>query len=217
MLSPYFLPEDHPAKPRLDKIFQKKSVTRSSSSVQNAGFFNGTEGKYSRVVVSGHFDLKGYIVKMYLDSYGDVNEGLKFRERVLGAIAIGQAIEMYDLQALIKTPQKWIYPIPSFSDSGPYPKHFVLIAEDMRPYNTQKTLKFWKNKVTKPQLKAVRLILKKVGLPDCAYAFNIPPCRDGKLAFLDTEYCGLWPIPWRRTLRYLNEDNKVYWEELWSH
>lgn len=215
-LSPYFLPEDHPAKARLDKIFHKKSVTRSSNAVLKAGFFNANPGKYSHVVVSGHFDLKGYVLKMYLDSY-EVNEGLKFRERVLGAIAVKQCVDEYHLQESIKVPNKWIYPIPNFSDSGLYPKNFVLIAEDVQPYNTQKTLKFWKQKITKTQLNAVYRVLKVVGLPDCAYAFNIPICRDGKLAFLDTEYCGLWPVHWRRTLQYLNEENGAYWRALWSH
>lgn len=210
-LAPYFLPENHPIKSKLDKIFTKKSVTRSSRTVLNAGFFNADQGKYSKTVVSAHFELNGYIVKMYLDSFTEINEGEKFKERVVGARAIKACIREFNLQDVLKVPKKWIYPIPEFSDSGAAPKHFVLIAEDMRPFDTKKTLSRWKSKITTRQLDAVRIVLDVVGLPDCAYAFNIPFCRDGKLAFLDTEYNALWPVNYGRMDQYLKGDMLKYW------
>lgn len=213
-LSPYFLPEDHPIKPTLDKIFHKRSVTKNTKTVLDAGFFNGNPGKYSKVVVTGHLRLKGYIVKMYLDSNGDVNEAEKFKERVLGALSVKKYIDRFNLHDVVKVPRKWIYPIPRFSNSGTFPKRFILIAEDMQPYSESKSLSMWKKKVSNGQLDAVWLILKKAGLPDCAYAFNIPFCRDGKLAFLDTEYCRLWPIHYRRMNQYLSGDKLSYWIKL---
>ncbi len=101
-------------------------------------FFNGKAGKYSKVVVSGHLDLIGYIVKMYLDSNLDARPEIKFKERILGAIAVKRCIDEYHLHDLIKVPKKWIYPIPEFPDSGENPQHFVLIAEDVSPYPFEK-------------------------------------------------------------------------------
>lgn len=213
-LSPYFLPEDHPIKRKMDKIFLKQTVTRSTRTVERAGFFSGKPGKYSKVVVTGHFDLEGYLVKMYLDSNTEVNDADKFRERIIGATAIRNAVEAYGFGDVIKVPKKWIYPIPSFSNSGPSPKRFVLVVEDMQPYMFDKSLSLWKKKITKRQLDAVWTILTVVGLPDCAYAFNIPFCRDGKLAFLDTEQSGMWPIDYGRMHRYLKGDKLSYWINL---
>jgi hypothetical protein len=213
-VSPYFLPEDHPVKRKLDKIFQHQTVTRSSRTVEKAGFFNGKPGKYSQVVVSGHFDLEGYLVKLYLDSNTQVNDAHKFRERVVGAAAIKRVIEAYGFSDVVKVPKKWIYPIPSFSNSGVSPKRFVLVVEDMRPYSNDKSLSLWKKKITRRQLDAVWTILTVVGLPDCAYAFNIPFCRDGKLAFLDTEQSGMWPIHYERLKQYLSGDRLNYWIRL---
>ena len=78
----YFLPENHPMKPKLDKIFERSRVTRNSKAVLNAGFFNSKPGQYSHVVVSKHFDLPGYIVKMYLDTHPEAIDGVRFKERV---------------------------------------------------------------------------------------------------------------------------------------
>ena len=213
-IAPYFLPEDHPLKPKMDKIFGKKTVTKNSKTVNRAGFYNSEPGKYSKVIVSKHPSLKGFVVKMYLDSNNQVNDGEKFRERIWGAEKIKSAMEAHSFGDVLKVPQKWIYPIQIFSDSGLFPKQFVLVAEDMYPYSYDKSLKMWKYKTTKRQLKAVFVILTTVGLPDCSYAFNIPFCKDGKLAFLDTEQWGLWPVHYQRMHRYLKGDRLTYWISL---
>lgn len=213
-IMPYFLPENHPIKSKIDKIFGKRSVTKNSRTITKAGFYSGRPGEYSKVVVSGHSALKGYIVKMYLDSNAQVNEGEKFRERITGAEKIKHTIESCGFHDVLKVPQKWIYPIPTFAESGISPKQFILIAEDVHPYSHDRSLHHWKNKITQRQLKAVWTILTIVGLPDCAYAFNIPFCRDGKLAFLDTEQWGLWPVRYGRMHCYLKGDGLAYWRDL---
>lgn len=216
-LSPYFLPDNHPAKQQLDKIFRKRTVTQSTKTVLDAGFFNANIGKYTKVIVSGHWDLPGYVVKMYLDSKLRVNEGQKFKERILGANAVRACIKAHNLERIVKTPQKWIYPIPEFADSGPAPKHFVLIAEDMLPINSKKSLDKWKNNIKKKHLDAVWTVIETVGLPDCVYAFNLPFCTDGRIAFLDTEYCGLWPVPYKNMEKYLKGKMLDYWNQITRH
>ncbi len=213
-VSPYFLPEDHPMKSKLDKIFGRQRVTRNTKSVLNAGFFSSKPGEYSQVIVTGHFDLPGHVIKMYLDTHEEASDGPKFKDRVQGSIAVRKWIKNFAYGDVVKTPRKWIYPLSNFDNSGPYPKHFILIAEDMKPFPKDKSLQMWKKKISKRQLDAVWVILKKTGLPDCIYAFNIPFCHDKKLAFLDTEYSGIWPVKHRRLEKYLRGEMRTYWNQL---
>ncbi len=213
-LAPYFLPENHPIKPKLDKIFKGRSVTRSAKAVIRAGFFEAKPREYTKVIVTTHMSILGYVVKFYLDGTEGIDPVQKFKERIIGAIAVNQCIEQYNLGKLLKCPKKWVYPIPSVSDSGANPQHFILVAEDMCPLETGRSLDKWKKKIKKAQLNAVYLVLSTVGLPDCAYAFNIPFSIDGKLTFLDTELCGLWPIHYRRMEKYLRGDMLDYWIQL---
>jgi hypothetical protein len=213
-LAPYFLPDDHPIKAKLDKIFGSRSVTKSSKAVYRAGFFQAKPREYTKIIVTTHMSILGYVVKFYLDTAEGVNPVQNFKERVIGSIAVKQCIKQNNLGHLLKCPNKWVYPIPTFSDSGPNPQHFILVAEDMRPLENSKSLDKWQKKVKKSQLDAVYMVLSTVGLPDCVYAFNIPFCTDGKLAFLDTELCGLWPVPYRRMEKFLRGDMLEYWIQL---
>ncbi len=72
----------------------------------------------------------------------------------------------------------------------------------MQPYSNDKSLRYWMNRITERQLKAVWKIITVVGLPDCALRF-IFLFAGRKTCLLDTEQWGLWPVHYHRMHRYL--------------
>lgn len=68
--------------------------------------------------------------------------------------------------------------------------------------------------MTPKLLEAFYYLVKSEGLSDSVYAFNLPFCRDGKLAFIDTEHHHEWPVYFQRTLKYLSEPMQKFLTEL---
>jgi len=91
-LTPYFLPEDLPVKKQLDKIFSKSRITLNRDTLEKAKFKKPKHRKVSKCVVSGHPNLKGYLVKLFTDDQIDKNDWQYWKRRVDGAKAIQNAI-----------------------------------------------------------------------------------------------------------------------------
>src|SRR5262245_36084124 len=66
-VQPYLLPEKHPIRAKLDKIFKSSRATESRDSMRQAGFIFFPRVK--KKIVATHPDLPGYIIKTYVDSY----------------------------------------------------------------------------------------------------------------------------------------------------
>ncbi len=133
--------------------------------------------------------------------------------RIEGAKRIRKYIEEHQLEAYFKVPQKWIYVIPKQYEKGKdyYLKYTILVEEDMELLPKNGNLKMWQSdQVTSHLLQEVYLIIKKLGLRDCAKPDNIPFSSDFRIAFIDTQTFGESSIPYQRLLPFLNTKNKKY-------
>lgn len=216
---PYFLPENHPVKPKLDRMFSTKRVMLNSESFRAAGFSRYKPGRVSHIMASGHPSLQGYFIKGFPDDDTMIKyDWRKLVHRIVGAQAVRQCIKKHHLEKKFAVPHKWIYPLP---ENPPTPKNskflrknFILVAEDMRIYEHEVNNKRYKKHMTKQLLDNIYTILDEVGLYDSVYAFNVPFCKDGRLAFIDTEWHHRWPVPYQKFTKYFSSDMKKYWEKL---
>ncbi|MEM1282658.1 MAG: hypothetical protein AAGG81_03810 [Chlamydiota bacterium] len=218
-VSPYFIPEEHPVKPKLDQIFSvSRRIISSSESLKKAGFKNTKPGKWKGTIVASHAKLKGYLVKMYSDDQTNEIEWAKFLDRIRGALAVKEVIDLHNLHDLFKVPNKWIYPLPEnpAPATGKPRKNFILLVENMDLISKKGNLTKWKRSdFPKKFLNKLFIILQELGLRESVYAFNLPFSVDGKIAFVDTEYHHMWPINYRSLLQYLSPSNQEYWKQLY--
>lgn len=215
-LSPLFLPEDSPLRVILDKIFSKRRVLGSLKEMSRAGFIIKTDPK-RKIIVARHPKIKGYLFKVYLDDSTEC-EYFWWRKRIIGARTIQEAIDRYGYGIWMKTPQKWIYPLPiePAADDGTYEKHFILVVEDMNVLNHADNRFAYKKFMTREILLAYYHLLTELKLVDSVYADNTPFCKDGKMAFLDTEHAldKTFPVPVSSVGQYLNPEMLAFWEQL---
>lgn len=219
-VQPYLLPDNHPIKPQLDKIFSNARPTLSIKSMKKAGFENPEPRKFTRLIVTTHPDLKGYVIKTYLDAqryYKDKPEHVYWILRIQGVQAIQALIEKKQWASTFKVPKKWIYALPA-EPSPPSEfqrKNFILVEEDMDLYGTVDNEKIWKSTtITQETLDRVFYVLNKIGLHDCAKPDNIPFTQDGRIAFIDTQTHDQWPVPFKDLTPYLSKDNQAYWKKI---
>ncbi len=219
-VAPYLIPDTHPLKPKLDAIFSQSRVLKSSSSMKKAGFINPYPKNFTQLVVTKHPDLKGYIIKAYLDCQslgGNCAEQRYWIKRVQGADFIRSTIERNDWEHLFKVPVKWIYalpakPAPSKDYSGRY---FILVEDDMDIYDEKTNRKLWKSDTVSTEiLDALLVILQENGLHDCVKTANIPFSKDGKIAFVDTQSHHEWPVPLTRLSALLSPANQKHWKKI---
>lgn len=220
-VKPYLLPDNSPLWEPLDKIFGGARVTANKGAMREAGF-EMTEDQGLHVVVASHKKLKGYLVKVILDKF-DPNTKDKGRDwehwirRIEGEKVIRQAVAELGYKKYFKVPRQWIYPLPPGpkcpEKEGYEPKYFILIVEDMRLDSRKANSSFYRS-IGKKWLDAIYTITTKYGLSDCCNKHNLPLCRDGKLAFVDTETYHNWPINYHRMVEFLSESGRAYWKTL---
>lgn len=217
-VSPYFIPQEHPALPFLDNMFSgRKRVILSPKTLKQAGFKNTKPGKYSKTTVVTHKNLPGYLLKLYTDDLEGYLDWAKLLDRVLGANATRESVENHGWGNLFKVPKKWIYPLPAKPSppKGVERKNFILLVEDMDLQSSIKNLLLWKsNDLPEKTLDCLYLLLREVGLYDSPYAFNLPFSKDGKIAVIDTEFYHMWPVKYRRLSKYLSQNRREYWKVL---
>lgn len=215
---PYLLPSNHPAWAKLNRVFCKGRATLSSETFKEAGFNRWRPGRWSRVSASSHPELKEYFIKAYCDvEIGILYDWKKWIHRIIGAETVRQCIKDYKLQARFKVPNKWIYPLPK----NPAPpkgarflrKNFILICENMRIQEHSANEKMYK-KMNRQFMDGLYIILQVCGLYDSVYCFNIPFCKDGKIAVIDTEYHHKWPVPFKRLSKSFSKDMRPHWERI---
>lgn len=217
MVKPYLLPSNHPIKPALDRIFSQTRVTANAKSVKRAGFKKPLPRPYSHCTVSHHPSLKGYLVKLFTDDQPLLCDHLAWIKRIKGANAVQKSIDKHKFHHFFKVPGKWIYPLPA----NPPPrninkgKNFILVVEDMDIYEKQKNYDRWRGKKMTPQrIDAVWIVMEENGLSDSIRPFNIPFCKDGLQAFIDTEHHHEWPVHYEIMARYLSSSIEQHWIEL---
>lgn len=215
-LTPYFLPENHPLRAKLDKLFSTR-ITINVDTLRAAGFEKPRQMKYTSIVVGKHKMLKGYLLKMLTDENPDTTDWVQWKKRIHGASIIKRAIEQHGYERMFKVPQKWIYPLPADPSPGPeyFRKNFILVVEDMRILKKWTNLEEWMNlEMTPEKLEALYVLITELGLDDSVYPWNVPFRKDGYLAFVDTERFHRWPVPYDNLLRYVAADMQKFWREL---
>lgn len=215
-LQPYFLPENHPAKTVLDRIF-KHRILESRTAMRKAGF-GILRHPQNEMIIAKHPRLKGYLIKAYLDNK-EIKEYYWWKRRIDGVRQVQNCIDRHRYNSIMKTPKKWVYPLPpepSPKSENVSRKNFILIVEDMHILTRKKNRSAYKKKMTPALLHALYIVLTENLLIDSIYASNIPFCHDGKIAFLDTEHFNndkrpfeLWKIA-----QYLSPDMHAYWDQL---
>ncbi|WP_068469548.1 fibronectin type III domain-containing protein [Candidatus Protochlamydia phocaeensis] len=216
-LEPYFLPINHPLKDKLDRIFKTVRATQSPQAFEKAGFGKAKLRQPTNIVVGKHNQLKGYLVKAYLDTQPPLCEWANWLCRIAGAQSIQACLNRHGYKHFV-VPQKWIYPLPADpsppADGNHQRKNFILIVEDMHILNPQENEKAFKTWITKPILDALYTILTEEGLIDSVFIDNIPFTRNGKIAFIDTEHHHLQPIKYERLIPFFSADMQTYWQSL---
>jgi hypothetical protein len=216
---PYLLPEYHPAKPVLDRIFSSSRAVFNSQSMEDAGFVKADVRPWTCLMVTRHPELEGYIIKTFLDSQYNRKVKLDFEYwimRIEGVKAIENLLDENHWHHIFKVPNKWIYTLPE--DPAPpsgIRKNFILIEDDMGILDKEANKKAWKSKrMTKEKLKKFFTILETIGLSDCAKCDNVPFCTDGRIAFVDTQTSNSWPIDHKKFTKSLPPELQDYWKEL---
>lgn len=219
-LQPYFVPEYSEEKAALDTIFAERGVLKSLRSLSKAGFHLITNPK-SKIIVLSHPYLEGYLVKAYLESE-DIPEWDCWLRRARGARIVREAISRHGYEHILKVPRKWVYPLPenpSPVKEGTFRKYFVLLVEKMDILDDKKNRKAFKKQMTREILGALYTLLMENLMIDSVYADNIPFCKDGKIAFVDTEYTGdrTRDVPLSALGQYLSPAMLAEWEQLLNY
>lgn len=215
-LSPYLLPSNHPIKAKLDEIFFKMRATATPLTMKAAGFQTLDSWKWDKAYVARHSQIKGYLIKAFLDNHLFMDDKKSLVNRIIGAEHIRQAIEVYGLQSFFKVPRKWLYQLPDYPDTLPglYKKNFILIVEDMNIVSDEKNAEMFEQWTEDKQLLFLFYLINTLGLSDSVYISNIPFSKDGKIAFVDTERYHLWPVNFKKLSQKLNREMKNYLEML---
>jgi len=213
---PYLIPENHPMKKRLDRLF-KKRVTKNATTMRGAGFIRPEPRGLHRPVVSQHRALPGYLVKLFLDNQHGMNDVHRLTRRASGAESIAEAIKRLGYDSIFRVPKKWIYPLPD--KPSPHTnyerKFFVLLVQDMNILVSANNKKKWKSsQVSHFTLDVLFSLVEDQGLADSLFAFNVPFDHEGYIAIIDTEVHHHWPVPYDKFLKWLSPANQSYWKSL---
>ncbi|MEC7839836.1 MAG: hypothetical protein VX777_07335 [Chlamydiota bacterium] len=206
-VAPYLMPDDHPIKQKLDKIFQDKRVTESCETLLEAGFvFTPVQGIVCKAMK--HKKMKGYVFKIYPDTIETRVDWVSWTKRCRGAKLIRESIKKHGYESLFKVSNKWIYPLPAepspktMSKGGR--KNFILVAEDQHPTSKKYNWSKWRRVRSQEFIKKVMRVVIDTGAGDCVRANNIPWCKDGKVAFIDTEVTHRWPVSFQPMLEVMS-------------
>lgn len=218
-VGPYLLPENHPAWPKLNRVFCASRATQSTEDFRKAGFRRWRPGRWSRVSASAHPDFPEYFIKAYCDiETGIIYDWKKWIHRINGAECIRECIKKYHLQSDFKVPHKWIYPLPKHpsppNNSHYVRKNFVLVCENMQIQEHDTNEKMYKHQMTRELMDDLYTILQVCGLYDSVYVFNMPFCKDGRIAIIDTEYHHKWPVPFQKLAGKFSKDLQSHWKRI---
>ena len=216
LLEPHFIPEDHPAKIGLDKLFKNQNfkVIKNETSVKKAGFANAKLRKFSSMIASSHPKIPGYFFKFYPEDSLGVDDSFLHWRRISGANSIRMWIDA-NYPHLFKVPKKWLYLLPEDQQDKVRIHNFILVAEDMELVSGSRNLTKWKSsQLPESTVKAVFLLLRDLGLKDSIFPFNLPFAKDGKIAVIDTEYHHQWPVHYPAFQNYFSRSNRLYWKKL---
>ena len=213
------MPENHPIKPLLDTIFSSSRATFNLGTLKEAGFNKTTPRPFTKLLVTTHPSVPGYVFKLYLDVqrfHKDKIEAFYWLLRCQGAENIRKMIVKKRLEHFFKVPRKWIYKLPKTPApaEGYYKKSYILVEENMEIFAEKDNYALWSsNFVTCEQLHGLYDIVTELGLTDCLKPDNIPFSIDGKIAFIDTQSFDS-KVDIKTLMPFLSKTNQLHWDEL---
>jgi hypothetical protein len=222
LVEPFLMPDDHPLKEKLDQLFLRSRVISSRKTLVAAGFEDKKPEPVTKIIVTRHSKMKGYIFKIYTDDYLDYHHGepevYTYLRRARGAKMIKDEIVKLGWSKYFKVPAKWIYKLPD-SPAPLKPEHFnrqyILVEEEMDLLSKEDMKSRWKDgTMTTKHLDKLFYMTTRLGLRGCCKYDNVPICSDGKIAFVDTQSNLRWPIAYNRLKAVLEGDMLKYWNEL---
>lgn len=220
-MAPFVIPDTHPMKNQLNRIFLGRRPTLNERTFVEAGFITMHVQPRSYIRVAKHPLLPGYLLKVYLDSVTTQKKNKPdyywFVRRCEGAMRIRRSIRKHRFTHF-KVARKYIYPLPI----SPFPgkgaayqqKTVVLLVDNMRITSKQESREAWRTKMTKAHLEELYVIIKESG-GDSYRPDNIAYTRDGFFAFIDTEYPHTKP-DFSKIRNYLSLEMARYWDVLCS-
>lgn len=218
LVEPHFLPEKHPLKDQVDQLFQRGRLIVNKESLEEAGFTNIRVRGIDNIFALRHVDVKGVMIKTYLDIQPRVDDWTPWLRRISGANHIRACIKNLGYEDLFVVPHKWIYPLPANFAPPPLPdfvrKNFVLITQEIPILDRAANDKAYKTQVTKKILDALYNVLTQAGLNDSIYIHNIPFTKDGKIAIIDTEHFGKPQVMYEKLTYKFSPAMQEYWEKL---
>ncbi|MBA3815649.1 MAG: hypothetical protein H0X29_03850 [Parachlamydiaceae bacterium] len=218
---PYLLPTHDPIKIILDSIFLHTRPLHNAETFAEAGFFSKFIQPRSFIRVASHYQIPGYLFKVYLDSEIRVKRNTPgwvwFTRRAKNSRVIGEFIKSKKIKNFI-VPKKWIYPTP-LNDRSEIPlndmytiKNEILVVEDMELVSKEENKLAWKTKITARHLDEFLAIIQHAG--GSSYrADNVAYTKSGKFAFIDTEYITKNPNL-KSIIPYLSPKMVVYWKKI---
>lgn len=215
--SPYLLPNTHPIKSSLDRLFSRFRVTLSLETLEAAGFINPKPRKFTKLIVTKHLAFPGYIFKFYVDAqryFKGLREDEHWILRIQGAELTRQTIVKLGLDAVFKVPHKWMYELPNnhLPLKGYLNKYYILVEEDMDLISNDDNKARWaSDAISQEFLDQFYMLLTEVGLSDCAKPDNAPFSIDGKIAFIDTETFHR-RVNYHKLNHFLSKPNQQYWK-----
>lgn len=216
----YLMPDNHPCKPKLDRLASTTRFTQNPQVMKRSGFTRGERvGRWSRVCASPHVDMQKYYFKVYCDNEIYIKYDWKrWIHRCKGARLIDECIKKNKLQSMFKVPRKWIYYLPAEpsppNNSQYLRKDFILVCDNMRILDHSENEKNYKKKMDQKRLKGLYTILQECGLYDSVYCFNMPFNKDGYICIIDTEYWHKWPVPFSKLSKNFSSENRKFWEKI---
>lgn len=219
-LTPYLIPNEHPVKNALDQLFSSARVTLNLQTMKKAGFIKAKPRKFTKLIVTNHPDIPGYIFKLFVDAqrpHKNRPEHVAWMMRVKGVEKIRNMIDANQWQDQFKAPHKWIYELPNTTEEAKnyYTRYYILVEEDMELLSNKENEKIWKSSViTTTLLDKLWYIVKTLGLSDCAKPANVPFAKDGRIAFIDTQTYGKKKILHKKMASFLSKSNKKYWSQI---
>ncbi len=208
-VTPFFLPENHPIKKKLDSIFYNKRVTANLESIREAGF-EPTEVQGVVCLALKHKECKGYVFKVLPDDRKTRVDWECWVRRVKGSKRLRRAILEFGYDKYFKVAKKWIYPLPAEpSPSAEFPpeerKNYILVVENLDPIARKKNWSTWRKNSDENIYKKLIDIVTATGAGDCVRPNNIPWCHDGRIALVDTETTLRWPVNFHPMLEVTNK------------
>lgn len=170
----------------IPKLFKDPRMFDSVKAWRNKGFEILRDSNIN-LVVAEHESMRNCLFKKYLNNRDLADQAFRFKRRVEGAELLRSHINSHGLRHII-VPRKWLHELPANFSRGGQPS-YILAVERLRILDKEDSIDEYRN-IERTILHELCPILAAFKDLDFT-ARNAPFTRDGKIAFIDTEYVKL--------------------------